>query len=584
MSDAAKRRVTENADCFQALSRLETAIRASGDVVYEWDLATDRIVFTGDITSLFHAEGAAVPTTGEEMQARINPEDVPRRRRALTDHFAGSIDYDCEFRLRSKQGEFQWLHDRGAVEYSPAGTPSRMSGIIRLVTLRKQQEERLEYLANFDDLTGHFNKVRLREALEHALAQSQRFGQAGIYMVIGVDHLDRINTGYGYEIGNAVLVELGRRLDSYLRAADVIGRPGGDYFGAILSASSEETAQVAAERVLQSMRENPITVGADKVHVTVSIGAVAFPYESKTAVDAMTKAESAMQQAKTAGRDCVRFFALSEEQRQGYRASMDIGEEVQRALKEDRIVLAYQPVVDATTHEMRHYECLVRMYDLDRKLIPAAQFVPAIEQLGLMRRIDNRVRDLAIRELERIPDVSLAINISGLTATERSWFRGLVSRLKGRRDIATRLIVEITETAALQDIDETSRFVSSLRALGCKVALDDFGSGFTTFHHLKALTVDVVKIDGSFIRDITVDTENQIFIHNLLALARALGVSTVAECVETRADADYLYGVGVDLLQGYYFGRPEVNGHLQQSGDGSAVALPKAQAGAAGGD
>jgi diguanylate cyclase (GGDEF)-like protein len=549
-------------DCQQALARLETALRASGDIVYEWDLATDQIVFTGDITSLFAGGKAWFPATGEDLQARINPEDVPRRRRALSDHFAGTCAYDCEFRLRTRQGEFQWLHDRGAVEFSPAGTPTRMSGVIRLVTLRKQQEERLEYLANFDDLTGHFNKVRLREALEHALAQSQRFGQTGIYMVIGVDHLDRINTGYGYEIGNAVLVELGRRLDNYLRAADVIGRPGGDFFGAILSACSEEAALAAAERVLQSMRDNPITVGRENVHVTVSIGAVAFPDESKTAVDAMTKAESAMQQAKTAGRDCLRFFALSEEQRQGYRASMDIGEEVQLALKEDRILLAHQPVVDATSHEVRYYECLVRMFGRDGSLVPAAQFVPAIEQLGLMRSIDNRVRDLAIRELERNPGVSLAINISGLTATERSWFRGLVARLQERRDIATRLIVEITETAALQDIDETSRFVSALRVLGCKVALDDFGSGFTTFHHLKALTVDVVKIDGSFIRDISTDTENQIFIHNLLALARALGVSTVAECVETREGADYLTGVGIDLLQGYYFGRPEVDGHL----------------------
>jgi diguanylate cyclase (GGDEF)-like protein len=563
-------------DCLQALARLETAIHASGDVVYEWDLATDRIVFSGDITSLFDAEGAAVPATGEEMQAKINPEDVPRRRRALSDHFAGATDYDCEFRLRTKQGEFQWLHDRGAVEYSPAGTPARMCGVIRLVTLRKQQEERLEYLANFDDLTGHFNKVRLREALDHALAQAQRFGQPGVYMVIGVDHLDRINTGYGYETGNAVLVELGRRLDNHLRAADVIGRPGGDFFGAILSACDEETAQVAAERVLQSMRDNPISVGAGKVHATVSIGAVVVPEESKTAVDAMTKAESAMQQAKTAGRDRMRFFSLSEEQRQGYRASMDIGEEVQLALKEDRIVLAHQPVVDATSHETRYYECLVRMFSRDGKLIPAAQFVPAIEQLGLMRSIDNRVRDLAIRQLELHPEVSLAINISGLTATERSWFRGLVSRIKGRRDIARRLIVEITETAALQDIDETSRFVSTLRALGCKVALDDFGSGFTTFHHLKALTVDVVKIDGSFIRNITTDTENQIFIHNLLALGRALGVSTVGECVETAADAEYLRSIGVDLLQGYYFGRPEVDGHLQENA-ATAVA-------AAGGD
>jgi diguanylate cyclase (GGDEF)-like protein len=560
-------------DCHKALARLETALRASGDVVYEWDLASDRIAFTGDLGSLFGGMLSHMPATGEEMQARINPEDVPRRRRALSDHFAGTSEYDCEFRLRTSQGKFHWLHDRGAVEFSPAGTPARMCGVIRLVTLRKQQEERLEYLANFDDLTGHFNKVRLREALEHALAQSQRFGQTGVYMVVGVDHLDRINTGYGYETGNAVLVELGRRLDNYLRAADVIGRPGGDFFGAILSACTEETAQNAAERVLQSMRDHPITVGADKVHVTVSIGAIAFPDESKTAVDAMTKAESAMQQAKSAGRDCLRFFELSEEQRQGYRASMDIGEEVQLALKEDRIVLAHQPVVDAETHEVRYYECLVRMFDREGKLVPAAHFVPAIEQLGLMRSIDNRVRDLAIRQLELNPEVSLAINISGLTATERSWFRGLVARLKDQRGIATRLIVEITETAALQDIDETSRFVSALRALGCKVALDDFGSGFTTFHHLKALTVDVVKIDGSFIRNITADTENQIFIHNLLALARALGVATVAECVETSEDAEYLSGVGIDLLQGYYFGRPEVDGHIAAAGALPAPAL-----------
>jgi len=542
----------------EALARLQSAIQASGDVVYEWDLATDRISFSGDIFSLFGTHNAAVPETGEQLQARINPEDLPRRRRALSDHFTGVSAYDCEFRLRTRQGEFQWLHDRGAVAFSPAGTPACMSGVIRMVTLRKQQEERLEYLANFDDLTGHFNKVRLRESLEHALAQAQRFGQQGIYMVVGVDYLDRINTGYGYEAGNAVLVELGRRLDSCLRAADVIGRPGGDFFGAILSACEEEKAQIAAERTLQSMRENPIAVGKDKMHVTVSIGAVVFPEKSKTAVDAMTKAESAMQQAKLAGRDCARFFELSEEQRQGYRASMDIGEEVQLALKEDRIVLARQPVVDAQTHEVKYYECLVRMYDQEDNIIPAGRFVPAIESLGLMRSIDNRVRDLAILELDRFPDVSLAINISGLTATERSWFRGLMARLKERRDIAQRLLVEITETAALQDIDETSRFVSALRALGCRVALDDFGSGFTTFHHLRALTVDVVKIDGSFIRNITADTENQIFLHNLLALARALGVSSVAECVETREDAEFLTGVGVDLLQGFYFGRPEI--------------------------
>ena len=437
-----------------------------------------------------------------------------------------------------------------------------MTGVIRLVTLRKRREERLQYLANFDDLTGHYNKHRLREALDHALAQSQRFGQPGVFMVIGVDHLDRINTVYGYEIGDAVLVEIGRRLDHCLRAADVVGRPSGDCFGALLAACSEETARAAADRILTTLRNEPIFIGDEKIHVTVSIGAVAFSDQSRTAVDAMTKAESAMQQAKLAGRDCLRFFELTEAQRRDYRTSMDIGEEVQEALKDDRIVLAYQPVVDARTHAVKYFECLVRMYDSQGTLVPAAHFIPAIERLGLMRWIDNRVRDLAITALERNPKIELAINISGLTATERSWQRGLVARLKGDPELASRLIVEITETTALMDIDEICHFVSSLRALGCRVALDDFGAGFTTFHHLRALTVDVVKIDGSFIRSITVDKQNQIFIRNLLSLAGTLGVSTVAECVETEEDADYLSAEGVDLLQGYYFGRPEVDHHL----------------------
>lgn len=563
-------------DCLLELERLNRAVEASGDVAYDWDLATDQLTFVGGVATLFETGGQTVPKSGEDLQLRISPEDLPRRRRMLSDHFAGSATFDCEYRVRSGNGEFHWLHDRGKVELSSAGTPVRMTGVIRLVTQRKKQEEQLQYLANFDDLTGHYNKLRLREALEHALTQSQRFGQPGVYMVIGIDHLDRINTGYGYEVGDAILVEIGQRLDHWLRAADVIGRPNGDCFGALLSVCSEEKAQVAAERIIQSMREKPIVVGKEKIHVTVSIGAVAFSSQSKTAVDSMTKAESALQQAKTAGRDCLRFFTLTEAQRQDYRASLDIGEEVQQALKDNRIVLAYQPVVDARSHDIRYFECLARMYDREGTLIPAAKFIPAIEQLGLMRSIDNRVRDLAIGALEHFPNVSLAINISGLTATERSWQRGLVARLKGRRDLASRLIVEITETTALMDIEETSRFVFSLRALGCEVALDDFGAGFTTFHHLRALTVDVVKIDGSFIRDIAGDKQNQIFIRNLLALAGSLNVSTVAECVETKEDADYLAAEGVDLLQGYYFGRPDVDDHLLAYGQGARPPMKSA--------
>ena len=257
---------------------------------------------------------------------------------------------------------------------------------------------------------------------------------------------------------------------------------------------------------------------------------------------------------------------------------MELGEEVTVALKEDRLVFAYQPVVDAVSHEVRYYECLLRMLAPDGTVISAGAFVPVVEQLGLMRALDRHTLDLVVRDLENYSDVTLAFNISGVTAADRGWLRAIVTHLKDRRDLANRMIVEITETAALLDIDDTARFVSVLRDLGCEVSIDDFGAGYTTFRHLKALTVDVVKIDGSFVHDLAHSTENQLFIRNLLSLARSFNLVTVAECVETNEEAAILSSEGVNMLQGYFFGRPELSPVWRQQ---APALLPTAQFAAA---
>ncbi len=538
------------------LARLRAAVEASGDVIYDWDLATGSIRWSGAAVVLFDLSGTTLPQNADDFHARINAEDLPRRMRALTEHLSVDAIYDCEYRVRDDSGEFQWVHDRGAVELSASGTPTRLIGMLRLVTQRKEHEARLEHLANFDELTGHFNKVRLREALDHALAQSTRFNHCGAFMVVGLDHMGMINTAYGYEAGDAVLVAIGQRLDRCLRSSDIVGRLGSDRFGMVLACCDEEQATHAAERILNMIRMTPVSIGETRISVTASASIVIFPTQSKTSLDAMTKAEGALLQAKAAGRDCISAYEMSEEQRRIYRDSMDVGEQVKQALKEDRFSFVYQPVVDAQTNEIRFFECLLRMHDPKGELIEAGKFVPAVEQLGLMRTIDRRVLDLAIKDLETYPDITLAFNISGLTAADRSWLRALIASLKGRRDLAQRLIVEITETAALHDIEDSARFVSAVRALGCQVAIDDFGAGYTTFKHLKSLTVDVVKIDGSFVRDISRSAENQVFIRNLLSLAHTFGLATVAEFVESREDAAYLAQVGVDYLQGYFFGKP----------------------------
>jgi diguanylate cyclase (GGDEF)-like protein len=541
------------------LERLRAAIEASGDIVYDWDLATDRIDWVGRPIEVFGAELTAVPRSGDRYSGRINPEDLPVRMHALSEHFAGTAVYDCEYRVRGASGEFQWVHDRGAVQMSPSGTPMRMSGTLRLITQRKQEEAQLERQANYDELTGHFNKLRLREALDYALAYSQRYAQPGAFLAVGIDQLDRINTAFGCETGDKVLVEVAQRLDQSLRTTDVIGRLGSDRFGVVLGYCSQDDAALIAERIIQTIRQNAVVTSEARIHATVSVGMVYFPEQSKTCFDVITKAEAALLKAKSAGRDCVEAYHMSEEQRRNYRANMELGDQVTEAIKDDRLVFAYQPIVDALSHEVRYYECLLRMYSPEGRLIAAGEFVPVVERLGLMRALDRRALDLALSDLERHPEITLAFNISGVTAADRGWLRTFIARLKDHSELASRLLVEITETAALHDLEDSARFVSIMRDLGCQVAVDDFGAGYTTFRHLKALTVDVVKIDGSFVRDLAANTENQLFVRNLLSLARAFNLVTVAECVETAEDAAILAREGVNLLQGYYFGRPEVS-------------------------
>lgn len=539
------------------LSRVLAALRASGDVTYHWDLAGDRIDWFGPVEEVLAQETPGPVSTGDRFHDLINPDDLARRLKMLSRHFSARDRFDCEYRLRTPDGGFRWVHERGEVTIGSDGKPETMVGTLRAITARKLSEERLEYLANFDELTGHFNRGRLKGAIEHALNRSRRYGRSGAYLVMDVDNLALINDAYGAEMGDAVIVALGERLDRLVGASDVIGRVEGDEFGILLDDCDEAALQQTAERIIRAVREEAFQTRVGAIAVTVSLGGLIFPESAQTGHDVMSRAESALHNAKRAGRNHFVLYKLTETQRLGIRQDMGIAKQVQRALSENRLEFAYQPIVRSTTGAPEFHECLLRMRKTDGQLVSAGQFIPVVEQLGLMRQIDRRVLELAVHQLHEDREAVLAFNISGLTVSDQSWLRCLVALLKGKPEIATRLTVEITETAALQDIEESERFVSTVRDLGCKVALDDFGAGYSSFRHLKALAVDMVKIDGSFVGNLVDRVENQLFVRTLLGLARGFGLTTVAECVETADEAALLAEEGVTYLQGYYFGRPE---------------------------
>ncbi|HVO04709.1 MAG TPA: GGDEF and EAL domain-containing protein [Candidatus Cybelea sp.] len=531
------------------------AVGAAGDLTYHWDILNDGLQWGGNVADLLGESNLEIQS-GHGFNNRIHPEDLPIRLKALSDHFAGHAHYDCEYRLRNGQGGIVWVHDRGRAVFDGEKTPVSMAGVLRVITTRKQAEARLERVANYDELTGHFNKTRLRDELDQALTFARRFYVPGAFMVVGIDKLAMINSAFGYEVGDAVLVAVGQRLDRFVRSSDVVGRLGGDRFGVILSQCREEMVVHAMDRIIDGVREEPVQIDGQSIPVSVSIGCVLFPGLVNTAYDVMAKAELALNYAKRNGRSCFNTYRVSEQQGMVHRQAMDIGAQVQQAMRDHRLLFMYQPIVTAETHEVVKYEALLRMKDDKGAIVPAGAFIPVVEQLGMARALDRYVLDMAISELRSAPDTSLAINISGLTASDQSWLRALISAVRSTPQVAPRLVVEITETAALHDIEESARFVNVVRDLGCKVAIDDFGAGFTSFRHLKALTVDMVKIDGSFVLNLSRNIDNQLFVRNLMGLAATFGLETVAEFVENAEDAEFLLKAGVQYLQGYYFGRP----------------------------
>jgi len=546
-------------DFHAELDRLRAAMAASGDVAYDWDLSADSLEWLGDASCVFGIPDHLLMKTGSRFNDRVHPDDLPRRLEAITELSRGNTVFDCEYRLRSGDGEQRWFHDRGVAELDADGRPVRLRGTMRPVSQRKASKSGVEYIANYDSLTGHYNVARLRESLDQALYYSARYQVEGCFLVVGIDNINMVNQAFGFEVANAVIIAVGQRLDRCLRACDMIGRIGDDRFGVVLSNCPAGELRHAAEKILETARETAIDTLAGPIHVTVSIGAVSFPESVNTPSDAMTKADIALQKAKRDGRNTWSVYQYTEAQREGHRKNMVIAEQVNRALREDRLVLSFQPIVDAKTRVPVMHECLLRMIQPDGEVVPAAAFMPVVEELGLIRLIDRKVLDLAVDVLVRYPGVNLAINVSGLTASDRSWLRHVVALLHGRAEIANRLVVEITETAGLEDIEQSAHFVATLHDLGCRVALDDFGAGYTSFRQLKILSVDMVKIDGSFVRELEKNPKNMIFIRSLIDLARNFGLLTVAECVETMGEASLLAKEGVALLQGYAFGKPSLD-------------------------
>jgi EAL domain-containing protein (putative c-di-GMP-specific phosphodiesterase class I) len=290
------------------------------------------------------------------------------------------------------------------------------------------------------------------------------------------------------------------------------------------------------------------------VSVTASIGAVSVPRYARTADEALNRAHETLDGAKRRRAGSFVAWRPNVERDAQRRVNIRVTDEIVTALNDRRIAMAFEPVVEARARKPAFYECLVRMEQEGGRVLLAPDIVPVAERLGLIRLVDHRVMELVVAELADAPDVSLSLNISPDTTMDPDWWSSIESLMRAHTGVAERLIVEITETVAIQDIDDLRSFVHRLKNLGSRIAIDDFGAGYTSFRNLRRLGVDLVKIDGAFVQDIMRAEDDRAFVRTLLDLASRLGLKTVAEWVPDEPVAQTLQMWGCDYLQGAWIG------------------------------
>ncbi len=420
----------------------------------------------------------------------------------------------------------------------------------------------LEYYSTHDPLTGLYNRRYFNEMLDYEVGRSERHGHEFSILMLDLDDFKDINDTWGHPCGDAALIGVADSLRSVVRKGDLATRIGGDEFAIILTETNKAGGMVVAEKLRSELRDVAFSAPNGKTfHLTTSIGLVSFPQDAQSISDLMTGVDIGLYRAKKLGKDTVCTVEQIESQIQESRVIRDHAESLRNSLREDRIVPFFQPIVDCRTGKVFAYETLARLCEPDGRTVSAGMFIETIEKYGLGRELDRIIISKALQAMkEKIerddPDIKLFINLSAQEIQGRG-ILGYAEQMCQEIGIPPKNIVfELLERDAVGDMTHMRKFLTDLRKKGFSFALDDFGSGYNSFHYLRELHFDFVKLDGAFVRNILNSKVDHALVGNLSRLCQDLGILMVAEFIESKEIMEAIQAMGVDYAQGYYLGLP----------------------------
>jgi diguanylate cyclase (GGDEF)-like protein/PAS domain S-box-containing protein len=560
--DVTERRMTQDA-LIHSESRLRTseerlalALDSGTDGLWDWNVPTGHVWYSDRALIMLGYEPGDLKPHISACIGLVHPDDLTQTQALLAEHLEGSTAaYTCEHRMRTKTGDYTWVLSRGrVVSRDVQGAPLRMVGTYIDITERKAAEHRIAYMARHDVLTGLPNRTVFHEHLEHRLAEVRRGrGQAAL-LCLDLDRFKSVNDTLGHPAGDQLLCRIAERLKAAVREGDVVVRLGGDEFAIIIShLDHAHDASTLALRVIDAVGQ-PLDLGGHLVTVGISIG-IAVASANDVAPEALFKnADLALYRAKASARNSYRFYEAGMDA--AVEARMQLEFEMREAVMCGSFTLHYQPVMRLADHKTVGFEALMRWPHRTRGMIPPGTFIPLAEETGVIIPLGSWALQEACREAAPWPDdLRVAVNVSAVQFQHPGLEQSVMSALVTSGLAPRRLVLEITESVLVQDAEAVIACLHRLKGVGVRIALDDFGTGYSSLSYLRRFPFDTIKIDRSFISEIS-DPGAAAIVRAVVGIATQLGATVTAEGVETDDQLEQVHREGCTDVQGYLISRP----------------------------
>ncbi len=541
--------------------RFALAVHGASDGIWDWDLRRDRVYFAPRWKDMLGLPATDVPEGPEAWLGRVHSEDLSRLQHAIAAHLDGrSPHFESEHRMRHDDGSFRWMFSRGVAIRDEQGTATRMAGSMSDITARKSAEERLVHDALHDALTGLPNRGLFRDRLALALRRAERQPDYRCAVLfLDIDRFKVVNDGFTHIIGDQLLVALGRRLVDHLRPGDTVARLGGDEFTLLLDGvSTAEDAMQTAQRIQDVLRE-PFVLDGRSLTVSASIG-ISLSGSASQPAEMMRDADIAMYDAKRQGAGRISVFTTGMHSRAMTRLKLET--ELRAAIDEGTLRVFYQPIVHLATAKLRGLEALVR-WPIDDPGFGPDEFIPVAEDVGLigdlgrlvMRRACAQLSDWRSRGLVA-DEITMSVNVSCRQLADHQLVGQICLALDECGLPADALRIEVTESTLMHNPERMRAVLDELGEIGVRLHVDDFGTGYSSLTFLHRFPGETLKIDRSFISPMLEDHGSAEIVRMIMTLAHSLGLSVVAEGVETPEQAAALVELGCQFGQGFLWARP----------------------------